>query len=79
MSLAVRKSEAFLADLDSQFRWYETQAGWDVAWRYLLEVDVALEKLAAHPEPSPSLLNPLSSILFGCAFASSRLCVKVTA
>ena len=64
MSLAVRKSEAFLADLDLQFRWYETQAGWDVAWRYLLEVDAALERLAEHPElgwrrnfKHPELLN----------------------
>ena len=50
MSLAIRKSEAFLTDLDAQFRWYERQAGWDVAWRYLLGVDEALEKLAEHPE-----------------------------
>ena len=50
MSLAIRKSEAFLADLDAQFRWYERQAGWDVAWRSLLEVDEALQKLAEHPE-----------------------------
>ena len=50
MSLALRKSEAFLADLDAQFRWCETQAGGDVAWRYLLQVDAALEKLAEHPE-----------------------------
>jgi len=50
MSLAIRKSDAFLADLDSQFRWYESQAGWDVAWRYLLHVDEALKQLAEHPE-----------------------------
>ena len=50
MSLAVRKSEAFLADLDAQFRWYEGQGGWDVAWRYLLGVDEALANLAEHPE-----------------------------
>ena len=28
----------------------ERQADWDVAWRYLVEVDAALEKLAAHPD-----------------------------
>jgi len=48
MSLAIRKSEAFLADLDAQFRWYEREAGWDVAWRYLLAADEVLEKLAEH-------------------------------
>ena len=50
MSLAIRKSDAFVADLEAQFRWYEGQAGWEIAWRYLLEVNEALEKLAAHPE-----------------------------
>jgi toxin ParE1/3/4 len=50
MSLAIRKSDAFLADLDVQFRWYEKEAGWDVAWCYLQAVDEALAKLAEHPE-----------------------------
>ena len=50
MSLAVRKSEEFLADLDAQFRWYEGQAGWDFAWRYLLAVDAALGRLVEQPE-----------------------------
>lgn len=50
MKLTVRKSEFFLADLDIQFRWYETEASADVAWRYLLAVDRAIEELAGQPD-----------------------------
>jgi plasmid stabilization system protein ParE len=50
MGPAIRKSEFFLADFDKQFRWYEKQAGRDVAWNYLLAVDETLEQLAVHPD-----------------------------
>ena len=50
MSLVTRKSALFLADFDAQFRWYENEAGWEVACRYLLAVDQTLEKLAERPD-----------------------------
>ena len=50
MRLAVRKSELFLGDLDVQYRWYETEASEEVAWRYLLAVDRTVEEFAQHPD-----------------------------
>jgi toxin ParE1/3/4 len=46
----IRKSANFLADLDTQFRWYEQEAGWEIAWRYLLVVDQTLNRLAEHAD-----------------------------
>jgi toxin ParE1/3/4 len=50
MSRAIRKSAFFLGDLETQFRWYEEEAGWEVAWRYLLAVDQTLARLAEHSD-----------------------------
>ncbi|MBM3884018.1 MAG: type II toxin-antitoxin system RelE/ParE family toxin [Verrucomicrobia bacterium] len=50
MRLAVRKSEFFLADLDVQFRWYETEASEEVALRYLTAVDRTVNELAERPD-----------------------------
>ncbi len=49
MSLAIRKSPFFLADFDAQFRWYEEEAGGEVARQYLAAVDQTLERLAEQP------------------------------
>ena len=50
MRRAIRKSAYFLGDLETQFRWYEEEAGWEVAWRYLLAVDQTLGRLAEHSD-----------------------------
>ena len=50
MRLAIRKSAFFLDDLEIQFRWYEEEAGWEVAWRFLLVVDQTLGRLAEHSD-----------------------------
>ena len=52
MTLAVRKSECFLADLDAQYRWYAAEAGEKLAWRYLGAVDWTVQGLAQHPDLS---------------------------
>jgi plasmid stabilization system protein ParE len=33
--MSVRKADDFIADVDRQFDWYLTKAGWEVADRYL--------------------------------------------
>ena len=50
MSLPVRKAEYFIADFDERFRWYDEEASWETAKRFLGAVDVTLEKLAKLPE-----------------------------
>ena len=50
MRRAIRKSAFFLTDLETQFRWYELEAGWEVAWRYLLAADQTLDRLAEHAD-----------------------------
>ena len=50
MRLAVRKSEFFLADLDAQFRWYETEASEKIALCYLTAVHRTVEELAERPD-----------------------------
>lgn len=50
MRLAIRKSAFFFGDLETQFRWYEAEAGWEVAWRYLLAVDQTVARLAEHSD-----------------------------
>jgi toxin ParE1/3/4 len=49
MSLLIRKSEFFAADFELQYRWYDSQAGEQVASRYLLVVDQTLAFLAIQP------------------------------
>lgn len=50
MRRAVRQSEFFLGDLDGQYRWYEVEAGEEIALRYLQAVDRAVEELAERPD-----------------------------
>jgi toxin ParE1/3/4 len=50
MSRRVRKAELFIADFNRQFRWYDREAGWELARRYLAAVDRTLEKLAQQPD-----------------------------
>jgi hypothetical protein len=33
--MKVRKTDAFLADIERQYEWYVLEAGWEVADRYL--------------------------------------------
>jgi plasmid stabilization system protein ParE len=50
MRLHLRKSDDFIADFDQQFRWYDREAGWDTARRYLEAVDLTLQKLTELPD-----------------------------
>lgn len=50
MSLAPRKSDFFMADVEGQFRWYEAQANEEVARRYLVAVNQTLAKLPRQPD-----------------------------
>jgi toxin ParE1/3/4 len=64
MILPIRKADQFIADFERQFRWYDRQAGWNVARRFLFSVDRTLERLAKQPDlgrvrhfPQPELLG----------------------
>ena len=37
--MSVRKADDFIADVERQFDWYLTKAGWEVADRYLDAVE----------------------------------------
>ena len=37
--MSVRKADDFIAEVERQFDWYLTKAGWEVADRYLDAVD----------------------------------------
>jgi len=50
MNLEIRKGRIFIADFDRQFRWYDQEAGWEIATQYLASIDLTIQKLAAHPE-----------------------------
>ena len=50
MILPIRKADQFIADFERQFRWYDRQAGWNVARRFLFSVDHILERLAKQPD-----------------------------
>lgn len=49
MSLALQRSNLFIADFDLQFRWYLSQAGETIADRYLDSVERTLHVLAEQP------------------------------
>ena len=46
MSLRIQRSEWFMGDLEHYAAWYDREANWDVAERYLQAVAVTLAKLA---------------------------------
>lgn len=49
MSLRVQRSEWFLGDLEHYAAWYDREAGWEIAERYLKAVAATLARLAAMP------------------------------
>ncbi|HEY3913906.1 MAG TPA: type II toxin-antitoxin system RelE/ParE family toxin [Verrucomicrobiae bacterium] len=49
----VRKTDAFLADLGRQYEWYVSQAGWEIADRYLNAVEAVCHLLSQHPTLGP--------------------------
>jgi plasmid stabilization system protein ParE len=49
MSLPIRRSEWFIADLEHYADWYQREASWEVAERYLRAVNATLARLANMP------------------------------
>ena len=49
MSLKIRRSDWFIGDLEHYAAWYQDEAGWDVAERYLRAVSTTVAKLADMP------------------------------
>jgi plasmid stabilization system protein ParE len=41
----VRRTDAFIADVERQFEWYSANAGWEVADRYLDAVEATCRLL----------------------------------
>lgn len=52
--MSLFKSDVFLADVEHQFEWYVTQAGWEVADRYLLAVEATCLLVERHPLLGPA-------------------------
>ena len=50
MSLRIQRSEWFMGDLEHYASWYDREANWEVAERYLQAVAVTLSKLAKTPD-----------------------------
>ena len=62
MSLRIQRSDWFLGDLEHYAAWYDREANWELAERYLRAVAAALTRLAGMPGmgrpvhfPSPEL------------------------
>jgi toxin ParE1/3/4 len=49
MSLRIQRSEWFIGDLEHYAAWYQKEAGWVLAERYLHAVGATLSKLADMP------------------------------
>ena len=49
MSLRVQRSEWFIGDLEHYAAWYDREAGWNLAERYLNAVAETLARLAERP------------------------------
>lgn len=49
MSLRIQRSEWFIGDLEHYAAWYDREASWEVAERYLRSVALALGRLAEMP------------------------------
>lgn len=49
MSLRIRRSDWFIGDLEHYAAWYQGQANWQVADRYLHAVSATLTRLAEMP------------------------------
>src|SRR5437867_1471563 len=50
MIWSIRRTQEFIADFERQFRWYDREAGWNLARRFLFAVDRTLERLAKQPD-----------------------------
>ena len=53
MSLRVQRSEWFIGDLEHYAAWYDREAGWELAERYLRAVTATLARLAERPTLGP--------------------------
>jgi toxin ParE1/3/4 len=49
----VRKTDAFIADIERQLEWYSVNAGGEVADRYLDAVEATCRLLGQHPNLGP--------------------------
>jgi plasmid stabilization system protein ParE len=49
MSLKIRRSDWFIGDLEHYAAWYQKEASWEVAQRYLRAVSMTLARLAEMP------------------------------
>jgi toxin ParE1/3/4 len=49
MSLIIRRSDWFIGDLEHYTAWYQSEASWEVAERYLSAVSVTLARLSDMP------------------------------
>ncbi len=49
MSLKIRRSDWFIGDLEHYAAWYQSEASWEVAQRYLRAVSVTLARLSDMP------------------------------
>ncbi len=49
MSLRIRRSEWFIGDLEHYAAWYQSQASWEVAERYLRAISATLARLSETP------------------------------
>ena len=51
--MKVRKTDAFLADIERQYEWYAVEAGWELADRYLAAVESVCQLLSQQPNLGP--------------------------
>ena len=58
--MSLLKSDDFIADVERQFEWYVTNAGWEIADRYLDAVEAICKLLGQHPMlgPAAGLTHP---------------------
>lgn len=50
MSLRIRRSDWFIGDLEHYASWYQDEASWEVAERYLRAINATLARLSEMPE-----------------------------
>ena len=51
--MTVHKTEDFIADVERQFQWYVSNAGWSVAEAYLNTVEESCRLLSKYPNLGP--------------------------
>jgi len=51
--MSVRKTDAFIADVEQQFEWYALNAEAEIADRYLDAVEASVRLLERHPQLGP--------------------------